>query len=61
MLKEARAETIKQAKELARGYTWYTNTLEPKKGVEGAQCLSDDVLSVKVADQYLIFYKEGKK
>ena len=59
LLVEKRAETIKQAKDIAKGYTWYTNTLFPKKGVEGAKqhAKSDNVLCIKVADQYLVFYK----
>lgn len=63
LLVEKRAETIKQAREIAKGYTWYTNTLFPKKGIEGAKqhSNSDNILCIKVEDQYLIFYKEAKQ
>lgn len=63
LLVEKRAETIKQARDIAKGYTWYTNTLFPKQGVSGAKqhSNSDNILCIKVEDQYLIFYKEGKK
>lgn len=53
---EKKANSLKDLSALSKGYTWYTSTLEYKKGIDGASVVAKkEILSIKVGNQYVIY------
>ena len=53
---EKKSNSLKELPALSKGYTWYTSTLEYKKGIDGASVVAKkEILSVRVGNQYVIY------
>ena len=58
-VKELKANSFKEAKELAKGYVWYTSSLFPEKALDGlkAHAKVKEALVIKIGETFSIYYK----
>ena len=53
------ADSMAEAKDLAAGYTWYTNTLYQDLGLKGVSVIDPKkVLIIRYKAEYLVYYKK---